>query len=50
VPSERHHYDRTVAAARAALDDVAAFDLAWQAGRAMTLERAIAYALKNNAA
>ena len=50
VPSERHHYDRKVAAARAALGDVGAFDLAWQKGRAMMLEQAIAYALKNNAA
>ena len=50
VPSERHHYDHTVAAARAALDDGAAFDLAWRDGRAMMLEQAIAYALKNNAA
>jgi len=49
VPSERHHYDHTVAAARAALDDGAAFDLAWREGRAMMLEQAIAYALKNNA-
>jgi tetratricopeptide (TPR) repeat protein len=48
VPSERHHYDRTVAAAGAALDDVATFDFAWQKGRAMMLEQAIAYALKNN--
>ena len=50
APSERHRYDRAVAAARAALDDVAAFDLSWQAGRVMVLEHALAYALENNAA
>jgi predicted ATPase/DNA-binding winged helix-turn-helix (wHTH) protein len=48
VPSERHHYDRNVTAARAALGDVAAFDVAWQKGRAMMLEQAIAFALKNS--
>src|SRR5262245_49161240 len=31
--------------ARAALGDDAAFDAAWQEGRAMTLEQAIAYSL-----
>jgi non-specific serine/threonine protein kinase len=45
APSERPHYDRIVADARAAIDDAAAFDLAWQRGRAMTLDQAIAYAL-----
>lgn len=48
VPSERHHYDRSVAAARAALGDDAAFDHAWHEGRAMMLEQAIDYALNND--
>ena len=47
MPRERRHYNRTVAAA-AALDDLAAFDLAWQEGRAMAPDQAITYALKNN--
>ncbi len=49
-PSERPRYDRQVATARATLGDDAAFDVAWQEGRAMTLEQAIGYALeKQNA-
>ncbi len=44
-PSDCAGYDRQVAAARAAIGDDATFDLAWQEGRAMTLERAIEYAL-----
>ena len=46
-PSYIAGYDRQVAAARAAIGDDATFDLAWQEGRAMTLERAIEYALNN---
>ena len=44
-PNERPRYGRRVAAARAALGDDAAFDRAWQEGRALTLEQAIALAL-----
>ena len=40
-PNERPRYDRRVAAARAALGDDAAFDRAWQEGRALTIEQAI---------
>jgi hypothetical protein len=43
LPSERPRYERQVTAVRAAIGD-AAFSLAWQEGRAMTLERAIEYA------
>ena len=43
VPSERRQHDPKVAAARVALGDGAAFDLAWQKGRAMTLEEALEY-------
>jgi predicted ATPase/DNA-binding winged helix-turn-helix (wHTH) protein len=46
VPPDRPQYDRQVAAARAATGDDAAFDLAWQEGRAMTLDQAVEYALK----
>lgn len=45
-PSERLRYDQQVAATRMALGDEAAFDQAWQEGRAMTLEHAIEYALE----
>lgn len=45
-PSEQPRYNRYVALARAASGDGVAFDLAWQDGRAMTLERALEYALK----
>jgi hypothetical protein len=38
-------YDRQVAAARAALGDDVAFELAWREGRAMNLEQAVQYAL-----
>ena len=48
VPSERLNQDIEVAAARAAVRDDAAFDLAWRNGRAMTPEQAIAFALKNH--
>lgn len=47
-PDERAHHDRDVAAARAALG-AAAFDGAWQAGRAMAFEPAIASALDERA-
>jgi predicted ATPase len=43
-PSERTFYDVEVAAVRAALGEVT-FAAAWGAGRAMTLEQAVAYAL-----
>jgi non-specific serine/threonine protein kinase len=42
APSERPRHEGQVAAARAALGDDAAFDRAWQEGRAMTLEQVIA--------
>lgn len=47
APSERLHYDRAVAAARAAIRDAPAFEDAWRQGRAMTLEQAIAYASRD---
>jgi hypothetical protein len=43
-PIDRRFYERTVAAARTALDE-AAFAAALAEGRAMTLEAALAYAL-----
>jgi hypothetical protein len=43
-PEHRSHYGRTLVAARAQLDE-ATFGAAWEAGRALTLEQAIAYAL-----
>jgi predicted ATPase/class 3 adenylate cyclase len=45
-PAYRTAYDRDVALARAQFDD-ATFTAAWAAGRAMTLEQAIAYALSD---
>jgi len=45
APSARPWYDRQVTAARAAMGDDVAFDLAWQEGRAMNLEQAVQYAL-----
>ena len=39
------HYDRRIAAAKAALGDDTAFNAAWQEGRALTLEQAIELAL-----
>jgi non-specific serine/threonine protein kinase len=45
-PNEQRRRERQVAVARAALGDDAAFDRAWQEGRAMTLEQAIAGALR----
>jgi hypothetical protein len=43
-PSDRAEYDRDVAAARTALGEEA-FAAAWQAGRAMSLDDAVAFAL-----
>ena len=43
-PLDRAEYDCAIAAACIQLDD-ATFAAAWAAGRAMTLEQAIAYAL-----
>jgi len=43
--NERQRHDRLIAAARDALGDDAAFDAAWQEGRAMTLEKLVEYAL-----
>ena len=43
-PEHRNHYQRTLAAVRAVLDP-AAFEAAWAAGRALTLEQAITEAL-----
>jgi len=45
-PNERRHYDRPVAAARTTCGNDAAFDLAWQEGRAMALEQLVQYALE----
>jgi predicted ATPase/DNA-binding winged helix-turn-helix (wHTH) protein len=45
TPAQRSWYDRHVAAARAALGDDIAFNLAWQEGRAMNVEHAVRYAL-----
>jgi tetratricopeptide (TPR) repeat protein len=45
-PTERPRYDQRVAAARVAVGDDAAFDRAWQEGRALTLEQSIALALE----
>ena len=48
-PNDRPRYERRVAAARAVLGDDAAFDRAWQDGRALTLEQAIKVALEQTA-
>jgi tetratricopeptide (TPR) repeat protein len=45
-PMYRSREDREVAAARAALGDDTAFDLAWQEGRAMNFEQAVGFALE----
>ena len=42
---DQRDHDGSVGAARAALGDDAAFDRAWQQGRALTLEQAIGLAL-----
>jgi tetratricopeptide (TPR) repeat protein len=47
---ERRRYDRRVATARAALTDDAAFDRAWQEGRALTLAEALDLALDESPA
>jgi hypothetical protein len=44
-PDERRDYERIVATARAQLGEEA-FAMAWAAGRAMSLDQAIAYALE----
>jgi predicted ATPase len=46
-PDEQHEYDRLLAAARKQLGEDA-FAAAWAAGRAMTMERAIAEALRED--
>ena len=46
-PDEQDEYDRAVAAAREALGEEA-FAAAWEEGRAMTLEQAVAYACTSN--
>jgi hypothetical protein len=46
LPPDGHPaYERTLAATRAQLDE-ATFAAAWEAGRALSLEQAIAYALE----
>src|ERR1700682_5765791 len=44
-PSDWARAERQVAEARAALGNDAAFDLAWQEGRAMSMEQMVRYAL-----
>lgn len=46
-PVHRAAYERSIAAARAALGDDEAFDRAWQEGRALTIEQAIELALSS---
>ena len=48
-PAARATYERAMAAARAQLGDNA-FATAWEAGRALTLEQAIVYALSEDSA
>ena len=43
--SDRARYTREITAARVAMDDNAAFDQAWQEGRAMTAMQTVQYAL-----
>ena len=43
--SDKPENDRSVAVARERLGDAAAFDAAWQEGRAMTLDQAVQYAM-----
>jgi predicted ATPase/class 3 adenylate cyclase len=45
TPYKRETYDRRIAAARAAMRDGDAFDRAWEEGRALSLDDAIALAL-----
>ena len=49
-PNERPRYHRRVTTARAALRDDAAFERAWQEGRASTIEQGIALALSEDVA
>jgi non-specific serine/threonine protein kinase len=49
-PWERLGHERRIASARASIGNDVAFDLAWQAGHAMTLEQAIEYALQERSA
>src|SRR5262249_12941700 len=46
-PNERENYDQNVALVRQVLGE-AAFTTAWAAGRAMTLDQAMAYALRES--
>jgi non-specific serine/threonine protein kinase len=46
-PRERPRHALWVATARADLGDGTAFDYAWQQGRAMTLDRAVEYSIKD---
>ncbi len=46
-PNARPRVERQVLAARTALGDDTAFDLAWQGGRAMSLERIVRHALEH---
>jgi predicted ATPase/class 3 adenylate cyclase/Tfp pilus assembly protein PilF len=46
APNEETGYDRRVGAARAALGNDAAFDHAWQEGRALSLDNVIALAMQ----
>jgi predicted ATPase/Tfp pilus assembly protein PilF len=48
-PRDRERSDRRIALARAAMGDDAAFDGAWQDGRAMPLGRAVEYVLDDHA-
>ena len=48
-PTEPSRYDQRGAAARAAVGDGAAFDRAWQEGRALTLKQAIELASEETA-
>uniref|UniRef100_UPI003753DF3E AfsR/SARP family transcriptional regulator n=1 Tax=Armatimonas sp. TaxID=1872638 RepID=UPI003753DF3E len=48
ISSEFVHHAQAIAAAREALGDNKAFDHAWQEGRAMTREQAVAYALEES--
>ncbi len=49
APSWRPWYEREVMAARAAVSDDAAFDLAWSQGRNMNSDQAVKHALVSNA-
>jgi predicted ATPase/class 3 adenylate cyclase len=50
LPKDKPDYDRRVTAARTAAANDAAFDRAWQDGRALTLEHAVEFALQETAA